>query len=180
MKTILFLFLPFLLDGQIITTPVSTSGAIQNRPIQVTNNSWRITADVTNNTGTLETLSTLQAVEAEEKATTFEYYFAYTTGATSQGIKFKLDVTNQTEADWYYTYDFPETGGTRFLGYAFNTSLTHTLVNSAAGTNIGVIRGVLRDKSPGSPFAQITIQFASEDGASSCTILAGTLLVTTN
>ena len=100
--------------------------------------------------------------------TSFTYYLHYTTGATSQGLQFRI-VPSGSGTFWY-DYNFPITGS-RVSGTIYNANTTITIPSSESGTNIAVIRGIVKSSAVGAGIFSINLQVAAEDGSSTITTL---------
>jgi len=98
----------------------------------------------------------------------FTIYLHYTTGATSQGLQFRI-VPSGSGTFWY-DYNFPITGD-RVSGAIYNANTTITIPSSESGTNIAVIRGIVKSSAVGAGIFSINLQVAAEDGSSTITTL---------
>lgn len=98
----------------------------------------------------------------------FTIYLHYTTGATSQGLQFRLNPSGS--GTFWYDYNFPITGG-RTSGAIYNANTTITIPSSESGTNIAVIRGIAKSSAVGAGIFSIELQVSAEDGSSTITTL---------
>ena len=100
----------------------------------------------------------------------FVIYIHYTTGATTQGLQFRLISANPSRGTYWYDYNFPITGG-RQTGAIYNASTTITIPSSESGTNIGIIRGVSKSNAVGLGIFDLRLQISAEDRSSTITTL---------
>ena len=100
----------------------------------------------------------------------FVIYIHYTTGATTQGLQFRLISANPSRGTYWYDYNFPITGG-RQTGAIYNASTTITIPSSESGTNIGIIRGISKSNAVGLGIFDLRLQVSAEDGSSTITTL---------
>lgn len=118
------------------------------------------------NNGTLVTTQSIDVEDGNHLA--FTAYIHYTTGATSQGIKFAVNAVNSSRGTYWYDYDFPVTGA-RQSGAIYNANTTITTTSSETGTNIAIIRGIFKSNNTG--LFELDFQIAAEDGSSTVTVL---------
>lgn len=98
----------------------------------------------------------------------FTIYLHYTTGSTSQGLQFRLNPSGS--GTFWYDYNFPITGS-RVSGSIYNANTTTTIPSSESGTNIAVIRGIVKSSAIGAGIFSIQLQVSAEDGSSTVTTL---------
>ncbi len=143
-------------DTLYITTPLSTGDFKQP------------SVSTTVNNGTLTNLPNI-TIEIEEGGhVAFTTYLHYTTGATSQGVQFRITTGDPTQGTYWFDYDFPITGGHQ-TGSIYNANTTISTPSSESGTNIAIIRGIVKSNNTG--ILDLIFQVAAEDGSSTITVL---------
>ena len=110
--------------------------------------------------------TTIESEESEVKE--FTIYLHYTTGATSQGLQFRINSTGT--GNYWYDYNFPITGD-RITGSIYNANTTITIPSSESGTNIAVIRGISKSAGVGLGIFELNLQISAEDGSSTISVL---------
>lgn len=143
-------------DTLYITTPLSTGDFKQP------------SVSTTVNNGTLTNLPNM-TIEIEEGGhVAFTTYLHYTTGATSQGVQFRITTGDPTQGTYWFDYDFPKKGGHQ-TGSIYNANTTISTPSSESGTNIAIIRGIVKSNNTG--ILDLIFQVAAEDGSSTITVL---------
>lgn len=135
-----------------MTIPVAETSIMNHGSINVNNTS-------------LTTVTNAGVAEDNGSNSAFTIYLHYTTDATTEGMRFRLEPTGT--GTFWYDYDFPITGS-RVRGIIYNANTTIVIPSSETGTNVGIIRGI--SKSGGGAFS-IALQVSAEDGSSSITTL---------
>lgn len=129
------------------------------------------TNTLTVNDGTLTDVNMVAEVE-DGINYPFELYVLYTTGATEQGIKFRMNPNVPERGTFWCTYDFPTNTG-RVTGAIYNANTTIVTDTSPSGTNIGVIRGIIKSSAVGAGIFEVHLEVAAEDGSSTVSLLSG-------
>jgi len=122
---------------------------------------------LTVNNATLTNVGGTLIEEEEASSSDFTIYLHFTTGATSQGLQFRI--TNSGPGTYWYDYNFPITGD-RITGSIYNANTTIVVPSSETGTNIAIIRGISKAESTGGIF-ELQLQVSAEDGSSTISIL---------
>ncbi len=133
--------------------------------IPVTETSLTNHGSINVNNTSLTTVTNAGISEDNGSNSAFTIYLHYTTDATTEGMRFRLEPTGT--GTFWYDYDFPITGS-RVRGIIYNANTTIVIPSSETGTNVGIIRGI--SKSGGGAFS-IALQVSAEDGSSSITTL---------
>jgi hypothetical protein len=149
-------------QGRAVVVNMTNAGA----PVTDSDTIVRLTADVTNNNATANTIADVTGLSfpvLAAKLYWFEFHIVYTAAATSTGSRWSISGPTFTHLDYSSEYSLTTTTATRnaFL-QAYDSPTGANATSAATGNNYAQIIGVIQPSSDGT----VTARFASEIASS--------------